>query len=59
MAHRWTVECDMCGKKDSFTDSHDITQSRWKIIAWIVPTGEPRVVCDKCEYGKPPKKEKK
>lgn len=55
--YRWSVECDVCGKKNSFSDIKDITQSKWTILAWIVPTGEPRVVCDKCEYW--PKKEKK
>lgn len=53
---RWKIECVECGKKASFADAKDVTQSKWTILAWIVPSGEPRCICDECEYGKPRKK---
>lgn len=56
MAKQYSVECIECGKKESFGDIHDISQSRWTILAWMVPSGNPRVVCNECEYGKPKKK---
>lgn len=40
----------MCGKKEYFCDSKDITFAKWRIIAWKVEKGEPYVVCPKCEY---------
>jgi hypothetical protein len=52
MVKRWKVECDMCGEKNSFADIQEINLSNWKVIAWIVPIGDPRVICNKCEYGK-------
>jgi len=58
MAKRWTVECIECGKKDSFADMYDISHAKWTVIAWMVPGGDPRCVCDECEYGKPRKKKK-
>jgi len=50
MAKRWTVNCVVCDKKESFADSHDIRQAKWKVLAWIVPSGEPRCVCETCVY---------
>ena len=46
------VECIECGEKMKFNDIHDIRQSKWKVLAWIVPNGDPRCVCNNCEYGK-------
>jgi hypothetical protein len=56
---QWEVECAECGAKNSFSDTHDISHAHWTILAWKLPEGDPLVVCDKCEYGKPKKKEKK
>lgn len=53
------VECTECGKKETFADAKDITQSKWVIIGWSVPSGEPKCVCDECEYGEPKKKKAK
>jgi len=50
MANRWSVVCAICGTKNTFGDAKDVTYAKWKIIAWIVNTAEPKVVCDKCEY---------
>lgn len=47
-----------CGKKEKFSDAKDVVYSKWKVLAWIVPSGEPRVVCPDCEYGQPKKKNK-
>jgi len=55
---RWKVVCNECGKKSTFVDAHDIVQSKWTILAWIVPSGEPRVICEECQYLKPKKKKK-
>ena len=52
------VQCVECGKKESFVDSKDITHARWQIVAWIVESCEPRVVCNECDFGKPKKKKK-
>ena len=52
------VTCIECGKKETFGDSKDITYAKWKILAWIVDTNEPRVVCNGCEYGDAKKKKK-
>ena len=46
----WKSECCLCQKKMTFNDVRDISQAHWKIIAWIVPDGSPRVVCNKCNY---------
>jgi len=50
MAKKWTIVCEVCGKKSSFMDSKDVAQAHWKIIAWNVATGEPRCTCEKCDY---------
>lgn len=50
MAKRWSVECVECGAKESFADVQDISHAHWTVLAWIVPSGEPRVTCPKCEY---------
>lgn len=55
MAVKWTLECCECGKRESFGDAKDIIFAKWKIIAWDVKTADPKCVCDKCEYGTPPK----
>ena len=47
---KWRLECLECGKKESFGDTHDISQSKWRILAWNVKTAEPMCVCEKCEY---------
>ncbi|HQI45678.1 MAG TPA: hypothetical protein PLC59_06465 [Bacteroidales bacterium] len=49
---KWIVTCDECGKKSSFYDQKDLEYSRWTVIAWKLPSGDPRCVCDQCEYGK-------
>lgn len=49
----YKVECVECDKKESFMDMKDITYSKWKIIAWMLPSGDPRVVCPNCEYKLP------
>jgi hypothetical protein len=59
MAAKWHLACDECGKKESFNDAKDIIFAKWKIIAWKVPSGEPKVLCPDCEYGKPKNKKKK
>jgi hypothetical protein len=53
MAKRWSVECSECGTKNTFNDAQDIKYAHWKVLAWIVPSGDPLVVCNECEYGKP------
>jgi hypothetical protein len=55
MAKNLLIECNECGTKESFEDSKAITYARWKIIAWNVKTGDPKCVCNKCEYKKPKK----
>lgn len=55
---RWTVICNICGKKSIFADAKDITQSHWTILTWLVPSGEPRCICPNCDYGKPTPKQK-
>jgi hypothetical protein len=50
MAKRWSIECEMCGKKEVVNDAHDLRQLNWSVLAWIVPSGEPRVICPKCVY---------
>lgn len=50
MAAKYNLECDMCKKKESFHDVHDITSTHWTILAWIVQDNRPLVVCSKCEY---------
>lgn len=52
----WSVECNVCKKRDKFGDAKDIQFARWRIIAWNVKNGEPLVVCPECEYGKPKEK---
>ena len=39
-------------------ENHDLRTAHWTVLAWIVPTGEARAVCDECEYGKPKGKKK-
>jgi len=51
MAIRWKINCAECDKKDSFEDAKSINYSKWRIIGWILPSGEPLCVCEKCEYG--------
>lgn len=46
----WTIKCDLCGAQQKFKDEKDIRYAKWKILAWIVNTGEPLCLCDKCEY---------
>lgn len=48
----WKITCMECGKKETFVDSKDVTFHRWIILAWGVPSGEPKCVCDECDYGK-------
>ena len=55
---KWHSKCQVCGKKESFDDTHDISHAKWKVIAWDVKTAEPACVCNECEYP-PEKKEKK
>lgn len=55
MTARWSVECNVCKKKKSFEDEKDISNAKWTILAWIVPSGEPLCVCDACEYNTQPK----
>jgi len=55
----WSVECVECGKKEKFGDAKDVSYAKWRILAWVVPSGEPRVVCPDCEYGQPKKKKDK
>jgi len=50
MAVRKLTECVVCGEKQYYIDHRDVINSKWKILAWIVPSGEPRCVCDKCVY---------
>ena len=52
------AKCVMCGKEFTYMDHHDLRTAHWKVLAWIVPTGEPRCVCKDCEYGKPKAKKK-
>ena len=52
----WECECVMCGTKMTFSDTRDINQAHWTILAWELPSGEPVCVCSECEYGKPKKK---
>lgn len=59
MNKHWSVECSECGEKNTFNDVHDIRQAHWKVLAWLVPSGEPLIMCNGCEYGKPKKKGKK
>jgi hypothetical protein len=54
-----TVECLECGKKETFGDAKDLTFAKWRILAWTVPTGEPKAMCPDCEYGKSKPKKKK
>ena len=49
MKDKWTIKCSQCGKAGSFEDAKDVTQSRWKIIAWNVKNGEPICRCYECE----------
>jgi hypothetical protein len=53
MAKKWELECEVCKKIEHANDTYDISQLHWTVLAWIVPDGNPRVVCPKCEYGKP------
>ena len=46
----FNIECAECGKKESFGDAKDITFAHWTILAWMVKTGEPVCVCEKCDY---------
>lgn len=55
---RYNVECVECGAKNSFADVQDISQAKWIVLAWIVPDGDPRCVCNKCKYGTENKKGK-
>lgn len=48
MAHKYTLECVDCGTKTFANDTHDIRQLHWEIIAWIVPSGDPRCRCPAC-----------
>ena len=52
----WETECVVCGAKMKFADIRDINQMKWTVLAWIVPSGEPRVVCNKCDYVSPKRK---
>lgn len=52
------AECVECGTKAKFHDVQDIRQSKWRVLAWIVPTGQPRAICPDCKYGEPKKKKK-
>ena len=52
------IQCVECGKELSYMDNHDLRAAHWTVLAWIVPTGEARAVCDECEYGKPKGKKK-
>ena len=55
---RWKIKCCYCSKENSFGDAHDVSQARWKIIAWDVKTAEPKVMCDTCIDKQDEKKEK-
>ena len=50
MARRYHIKCIECGKVGVFGDVKDIIQSKWKILAWNVKSGDPKALCDKCEY---------
>lgn len=54
---KWTLECAKCGEKNTFGDAKDVQFARWSILAWNMKTGEPVVICNKCEYGKPKEKD--
>jgi len=58
MKAQWDLECNVCKKKKSFEDSKDISNSKWTILAWIVPSGDPLVMCGECEYSTQPKQRK-
>lgn len=55
---KYNIACMVCGKKDTFEDTHDLSQHKWQIIAWNVKTAEPKCVCDECEYFVVEKKDK-
>ncbi len=50
MASRYRIKCLECGKSGIFIDAKDLTQAKWRILAWDVKTGDPKAVCEKCEY---------
>ena len=52
MSDKFRVECNVCGKKEVFGDAKDISYAKWKIIAWTLPSGDPKVCCPNCDYGK-------
>lgn len=59
MASRYHIKCMECNKSGTFADAKDVTQSKWKILAWDVKSGDPKAVCFDCEYtpmGEPKKK---
>jgi hypothetical protein len=62
LANQYKIKCLNCGKNGSFSDAKDVTQSKWRIMAWDVGSADPKAVCEKCEYhpsGEPPPKKKK
>jgi hypothetical protein len=50
MASHHKLKCVECGKNGSFSDAKDVTQSKWRILAWDVKSGDPKVICPDCEY---------
>jgi hypothetical protein len=47
---KYSLSCDVCKKKESFHDLHDIKTMHWHILAWDVGSGLPLVTCSDCEY---------
>lgn len=50
MAKKYHIKCIQCDKPEVFGDEIDIRQAKWRIIAWNVKSGDPKCVCNKCEY---------
>ncbi len=47
---KWELKCVVCGKIEHANDIQDISHLHWTVLAWIVESGGPRCICNKCEY---------
>lgn len=50
MAAKFSVECAVCGKKESFLDFKAMQQAHWVALAWEIKENRPVVTCPKCDY---------